>query len=184
MVLSSFVLLFAVTQMASSPPSRTLAEPFRHSAAEACALVGQAEGVTDAALQERIYRPLAAQVVAQLKQLPPSTTAASRTFEASSYTARAKPDASVNWQPSEEDLQLLANVAGGVADTIIERYRESFRQSGEAVPTLVTFRSPGEEQGDRLSRITQDVRLYCGKSQARDVGQLFPGLDGARQPQP
>lgn len=184
MVLPSFMLLFLVSQMVGVMPSRTVAEQFQQSANDACTLVGQATPVTQVLLQERIYRPLVGSVMAQLKELPPKPSKAFSSFESTLYTAHPAPEGTPDWSPSEADPHLMINVAGGVADTIIERYRESFRQTNEPVPMLVTFRSPGEDKTDPLVRITQDIQLYCGKLRGRGVEKLFPGLDRVGQPKP
>lgn len=178
MVSAWFLSLFAVA--AAGAPANTMGDRFKGAAQDACALVWS-EKATDAALSQQVYQPMAALLVKQVRTVfakPPEMLSSTGSEGTQHYMSPAQPQQSFDLPQIREDEPLiLANAAGGVADMVVERYRETFREANEPVPTLVTYRTPGEDE-DSVTRISQDVRSYCGMLKEKGLSELYPSNGG------
>ncbi|MBY0355951.1 MAG: hypothetical protein K2Q12_09535, partial [Rickettsiales bacterium] len=142
---------------------------------------------TDDDLRVQVFQPVAHAVYGQLKTLRTETDSAPQKAPVSPltshYLATTPPDLSAATSPLLPNHPvILANAAASVADTIIERYRVALRHADANLPTLVTFRSPGENGEGNLARISMDVRNYCLKLDALNGEAVSPDSHGQRQP--
>lgn len=166
--------LLASGAIGASGSGALLGEGFHKAAQEACVMSWKDEA-NDEALKKKVFLPVATQLAGQIRAVFGNGAAMPDSGQTQQYLPGGQQAQNTTLpEISGNDLVVLGNAAGGVADMIIERYRETFREAGEPVPTLVTYRSPGEEREEDISRIAEDVRTYCAKLRERGVSELFP----------
>lgn len=172
--------LYAVAAVSYTDDHRPLDHQMQFYAQKACEIVWRPDASPEKLMAE-VYLPVSQLLVGELRKVMTTPLPPEASEKTTLYTANTP----LPQEKSPEDVQadeplLLANAAGSMADLITERYRNLFRRSGQSIPMLVTFRSPGEDGQGNLNRISRDVQRYCNELGEAGVTILFPPLDGQR----